>query len=1039
MAKRYPRWSKWLGAAALLLLLVLWLANAFLLPAIVRAKFAATLGQLNAGPVSFRLDHASLWASGFSDVRVGDIHVPAMDVRYRPLTVIGGNLDSIDIVGAQIRVDLDHRTSLLGSSTASSGTARKPAGALPFQRVGLSTCILVVQHAGREAQFPFGGQLTTAPEGGSKIQFKAILFNTPLDIQGVFDPARRSADLTATSDGLEVASVLAVLPQPRGMESVHAGGQLGLRVNYHLRDGAQRTTASVKVSDGWLAARTAGQLIVARPVELSVNTALDRDFHPAELDVALTAANVALNGNVSAALDVRARRVSPEKTSFTVALNNPQWSLRLSDGNFTGLLNGAAQISASATCSASGRMPPSASDALLRQGIDVNALGRGELNGKLTARLPGTAKASASDWHVDLADGQFTLGRGAIRLTNAGVVLEHLSALLPITASAGPSGAELVLRQDANVAATEIQSRWSGPQRLRPIDPKVDLADLTLLGQDAHLLATWGKQQPFTWKAHVPSIRLRLAPANIEIPSGPRLDSVAAIIRARADADANGVAVTLDDGSWFGLNGAHVPHGATPIEVGAFYFQSGTPNASKSPHLALSGNGATLDAHVELRSAWKNPFTASMGNQSAQLNGVAFDASMSRHAKDARPAIVATLSFDRGAVALAPGVALTELSARLPMSYNVKASPGSFAARSVKVGPDHWPGPSGTILLADGRLEAGAKWSPLKECAFAAQGWADTKGLGGTPRADLKVTLPRFTLSDPNEVGSLVSAAKDMQITGTFAANAHVSLDRGLITPTISLSVDGANFQSKQYTADIQNISTAILITSFTPLSTPGNQRITVGHATIGKLDIADGSLVFSVESARSILAEKSEWGWSGGKLYTDAFRVDPRNPQLNLVAYAENVSIAQVLKLAAGPGAGGAGTLYGRLPVKVNWPTISFGDGFLYAAPGSGDLQLGSDASTKVDQMLSQDPRFSADSNSRLVRSRIVAALRKFHYDVLKVDFKNNGDNLNASVRLDGYGEVDKDKQELHLEVNAHGFDELLRDVLVIKRLFGK
>lgn len=122
-----------------------------------------------------------------------------------------------------------------------------------------------------------------------------------------------------------------------------------------------------------------------------------------------------------------------------------------------------------------------------------------------------------------------------------------------------------------------------------------------------------------------------------------------------------------------------------------------------------------------------------------------------------------------------------------------------------------------------------------------------------------------------------------------------------------------------------------------------------------------------------------------------------------------------------------------------MNWPNIEFGDGFLYAAPGPGDLQLGPAASTKVDQLLSQDPRFSVGPQATLVRSRIVASLRRFHYDVIKVEFTRHGDSLTASAKLDGYGQIGTDTQELHLEVNANGFDKLLKDALVIKSFFGK
>ncbi len=656
------------------------------------------------------------------------------------------------------------------------------------------------------------------------------------------------------------------------------------------------------------------------------------------------------------------------------------------------------------------------------------------LAGHFSARMPGLIGSTSRDWHADFSEGQVALERGALRLTEAGIAIDDLSAAIPISASAGPSGIDLVLRDGANIAANELESRWSGPERLRPNDAKVDLADLTLLGQDAHLLASWGKDG-LVWQGHVPALRLRLAPTDIDLPNGSHASAVAGIVQVSADADAKGASLTLTDGSWLGFQGAHIPRGGDPAEVGPLYLQSKTDKTAK---LLISPGGSDLSRQIHLASAWKNPFTVKSGAEAAELNDIGFDAALSRkHGQ--KPAILAAVSFDHGSVTAAPGIALVNLSARLPISLNAPAEPGNFAAKQVRFARDTWPGLSGTMKIADGKFDFSAKWPLLKEATLTAEGWVDSRGTGGTPRADLHLSIPRFMLSDPDELASLTSAVKDLQLTGAFAADAHITLDRDQITPKITFTVDGANLQSKQYTANIQNISTAIEIASFQPFSTPGNQHITIDRATVGKLDVSSGDLTFSVESPRSVLVEKSRWGWAGGQLYTDAFRVDPRHPAVDLVAYADHLSIPEILKLAAGPDAGGAGAVYGRLPIKINWPDIEFGDGFLYAAPGPGDLQLGTVASTKVDQLLSQNPRFSAGAEGTLVRSRIVASLRRFHYDVLKMDFTRHGDSLTASVKLDGFGQIGTDKQELHLEVNANGFDKLLKDALVIKNLLGK
>lgn len=1031
------RWIRWAAGGVLALFLLALLADLILLPLIVKSKFDATLKELDAGDVSFHLDHASLWGSQFSAIRVGQIEVPLLSARYRPLTVIGGHLDSIEAVGARIQIDPGTESIFSKSKSKTSEKSGSSAGkTLPFKRVLLSSCILVVGTAEHQVEIPFDGELNPSPNGGSRIVFTANVFNRSLRVEGTMDPTRGVANLTGDADGLEVASILAALPQSGVLKSVNAGGRIALHGEYQLSEKGQSFSASAKLSDGWMAARAAGRVLVARPVALQIETLLDKDWHPAKFEATLDSPSVSIDRNVTVALKFHAHQDSPRKMVFGLNVGNSVWGAELDAGQISGLLDRAPLLNISSACRGWGHLPQSASDALLRAGISVDGLGRATLAGNFSARLPGLSGSTSQDWHVDFSEGRVVLERGALRLTEAGIAIDDLSAAIPISASAGPTGVDLVLRDGANIAANELESRWSGPERLRPNDSKVDLADLTLLGQDAHLVASWGKGG-LVWQGHVPALRLRLAPTDIDLPDGSHVSAVAGIVQVSADANAKGTSVALTDGSWLGFQGAHVPRGGAPLEVGPLYLQSASLKRDKSANLLISP-GSDLGAHMHFASAWKNPFNVKAGADAAELNDIAFDATLARkHGQ--KPAIAAAVSFDHGSISAAPGIAFMDVSARLPISMNAPADSGNFAAKQVKFAHDTWPGLSGTMKIADGKLDFSAKWPLLKEAALSAEGWVDSKGLGGTPRADLHLSIPKFKLSDPEELASLTSAVKDLQLTGGFAADARITLDRDQITPKITFTVDGANLQSKQNTANIQNISTAIEIDSFQPFSTPGNQHITIGHATVGKLDVSGGDFTFSVESPRSVLVEKSEWGWAGGQLYTDAFRIDPRHPAVDLVAYADRLSIPEILKLAAGPDAGGAGAVYGRLPLKVNWPNIEFGDGFLYAAPGPGDLQLGATASTKVDQLLSQNPRFSAGPDGVLVRSRIVASLRRFHYDVLKMDFTRHGDSLTASIKLDGYGQIGTDKQELHLEVNANGFDKLLKDALVIKSLLGK
>ncbi len=259
--------------------------------------------------------------------------------------------------------------------------------------------------------------------------------------------------------------------------------------------------------------------------------------------------------------------------------------------------------------------------------------------------------------------------------------------------------------------------------------------------------------------------------------------------------------------------------------------------------------------------------------------------------------------------------------------------------------------------------------------------------------------------------------------------------ERGQLTPKIHLAISDANFASTSYSASINGFSTDITLNSFTPLSTPGNQQIKIASANLGKLELSGGLIAFRVESPSSILIEQTQWGWAAGHLYSHAVRFDPAKPDFDFVAFGDGLQIKDILKLTAGPNADGDGTVYGRLPVSVRWPSIAFHDGYLYAAPGEGSIKLAQRAND-VAKLLEQDPRFSKGRQSSLVKSRVVDSLKDFRYDLLKLDFVQQNNQLRLTVKIHGTGKIGQDNQELTLDLSFGGFDQLLQHWLVIRNM---
>ncbi len=374
----------------------------------------------------------------------------------------------------------------------------------------------------------------------------------------------------------------------------------------------------------------------------------------------------------------------------------------------------------------------------------------------------------------------------------------------------------------------------------------------------------------------------------------------------------------------------------------------------------------------------------------------------------------------------AAAIALTGISADIPFSVNAATPPGGFAIAGVSVAGHPLPGLSGGISTTTNRIDLSAVWPLLPQATLRAGGFVESDVDG--PRGDFYATMAGIKLTEAAAVGRLVPALAGSEVTGTLALDARLELSHGQLYPWINLSADNARLASAQYDASVEDVAFSITLDSLN-WSTPGDQWIKTGAAKVGKLAVHDGMLRFRVEGPKSVFVEQTDFGWGGGRLYAHAVRINPSSPKFDMVVYADSVRVKDVLDLTAEGKVTGSGTLYGRIPVMVDWPRLGFGEGFLYATPGEGALQFGETAHLVADQ-LPADSQQTAE-----VRSRLLESLQDYRYDILKVNLTNQGRDLVAKIDVDGKGSGSRGLQ-IGLTVTARGVDALLNSALVVQRM---
>ena len=413
------------------------------------------------------------------------------------------------------------------------------------------------------------------------------------------------------------------------------------------------------------------------------------------------------------------------------------------------------------------------------------------------------------------------------------------------------------------------------------------------------------------------------------------------------------------------------------------------------------------------------------------------------------------VAFRGGIIGHAPsGLTAWDIAGEVPVTANREgeAADGRFEIGSVALGKDKLAPLgklAGTMRVSGWRADFAAAWPLVKGATLNAQGWVDIGR--GTPQGELKAAIARFQIAEDNPPGKVLPALKGFDLRGAFTLDARLAFLGDRLDPVIRLGFEDAELASKEWDASAQGVNGAITLNGLTPLSTPGNQRIAFKSARMGQFQTRDGLVVFRLEDPHSLLVETARWGWAGGRLYTEAFRIDPQDPDINVVVYGDRLKLGEILALLPDQMAKGEGELYGRMPVRVRWPRLKFSPGFLYGTPGvKGWIQLSETPKVKetldpaikrvvdrtVKEVAERDPRVSKEALQTEIRKRIVDGLEDFEYAILRADFMMVEGALRPVVFLAGQGRTGA-RQEFKgvtLEFPVD-FDKLLNGAIITKR----
>lgn len=304
-----------------------------------------------------------------------------------------------------------------------------------------------------------------------------------------------------------------------------------------------------------------------------------------------------------------------------------------------------------------------------------------------------------------------------------------------------------------------------------------------------------------------------------------------------------------------------------------------------------------------------------------------------------------------------------------------------------------------------------------------------------SPDGQIRATLADLSIDDPAWLSRMVPAAKEVQLTGQFQGDFVGKLQNGTFRPWLTLTSKDVAISSSEYDMEIQGLETSVHVDSFSPISTPPSQWITARSAQMGKFQLADGLLQFTMQAPDAYFIERTRWRLGQqGRFWVHGFWLDPLADQIDLEVFLEEMDLSDWVALFSDK-VHGQGRMYGRLPVAIlpKQPSpVRLGQGFLYANPEGGYIQM-ADAST------AQSLLESVTDLPQQVQQRAVQALQDFQYRWLKLELIPRGADTSVRIVASGQGrQSSKDQPAVQIgrfELNIHGLNQAINQMLLVKR----
>ena len=259
----------------------------------------------------------------------------------------------------------------------------------------------------------------------------------------------------------------------------------------------------------------------------------------------------------------------------------------------------------------------------------------------------------------------------------------------------------------------------------------------------------------------------------------------------------------------------------------------------------------------------------------------------------------------------------------------------------------------------------------------------------------------RFSITRPAgapsvDLSSLHPDAKGITVKGKFLSEGKFSLDGAGFSGSVQSQLINGKVAMPENQLVIQGVQLSLEIPNLPePRSAPG-QKLRFAKLSLGSLTTENGKIDYQIESLNTLLIEKSQFDWSGGKVDTQAIRLSRGTEDYNINFYCDRLNLAKVLEQFGAAAAEGDGSVSGRIPIRYAKGRLSFDDGFLFSTPGAGGKIRLTGTEILTAGIPPNTPQFAQMELAR-------EALKDYDYAWAKLRLNSEGEILLLQMQMDG------------------------------------